>query len=195
MRKLQDEKLPEIVVESITPETADRIVELIRHNIEPYGQSGNVIASTYRRLEDLYRAYSQDGAHFYVAKDISNNQCIGGVGLGSLHGLPISEGFGEIRDLVLEHAYRGKGIGARLLGMAIDKAMSVGYDVLYLEVTPNMTMAQKLFRRFGFRPVTLESEQESALRHVQGSSMPPLSSREMECYYLLEIRNKTHKSS
>ena len=190
---MRDEHSLEIIVESLTPDTTDRIVELIRDNIKPYGESGNVITSTYRRLEDLYRAYSQDGAHFYVAKDVHNNRCIGGVGLGSLHGLPITEGFGEIRDLVLEHEYRGKGIGARLLGMAIDKAMLVGYDVLYLEVTPNMTMAQKLFRRFGFRPVTLESEQEHALRHAQGS-MPSLSNHEIECYYLLEIRNKTHKS-
>lgn len=186
MRGLRDENSLETVIESLSPETADRITELIKQNIKPYGESGNVIASTYRRLEDLCRAYDQDGAHFYVAKDVRNNRCIGGVGLGSLHGLPITEGFGEIRDLVLEQCYRGKGIGARLLGMAIDKAMSVGYDVLYLEVTPNMVTAQKLFRRFGFRPVTLESECKG--------DMPSLSNNEIECYYLLEIRNKTHIS-
>ncbi|MDE3270301.1 MAG: GNAT family N-acetyltransferase [Pseudomonadota bacterium] len=183
MRESQLQNEQEAVVENLSPATSARIVELIRDNIKPYGESGNVLASTHRRLENLYETYSQDGAHFYVAKDVRNDRCIGGVGLGSLHGLPISEGFGEIRDLVLEHAYRGKGIGSHLLGMAIDKAMSIGYDVLYLEVTPNMVMAQKLFRRFGFRPVTLESECKG--------DMPSLSKREIECYYLLEIRNRT----
>ena len=186
-----DKNSLDIVVESLSPETACRIVDLIKQNIGPYGKSGNVIASTYRRLEDLRGTYDQDGAHFYVAKDVRSNICIGGVGLGSLHGLPISEGFGEIRDLVIERDYRGKGIGARLLDMAIDKAMSIGYDVLYLEVTPNMVTAQKLFRRFGFRPVTLEAEQEHAPWHIQGNA---LSNQEIECYYLLEIRNKTHAS-
>ena len=169
-----------IVIEKLSAASVPFIVELIKRNLAPFEESGNVLAATFRRLENLIEVYGEEGACFFVARDNEQDKFIGGVGLGSLHGLPASEGFGEIRDLVLEKSYRGQGIGAKLLGMSIDKAISIGYEKLYLETVPNMVTARRLFQRFGFRPVTSK---------LQGKLVPPPPTGGIDCYYLLEIKN------
>ena len=153
-----------VVIEKLSVASSQFIVDLIRRNFEPFEEAGNVIAATFRRLENINEVYGGEGAHFFVARDssVDGNRYIGGVGLGPLHGLPASEGFGEIRDLVLEKDYRGRGIGAKLLRMSIDKSIALGYEKLYLETTPNMVTARRLFQGFGFRPVT--SKREGALK-------------------------------
>ena len=170
-----------IVIERLSSTSSPFIVELIQRNLEPFEESGNVLAATFRRLENLDEVYGKEGACFFVARDsrVEPAGYIGGVGLGPLHGLPASEGFGEIRDLVLEKSYRGHGIGAKLLEMGIDKAISIGYEKLYLETVPNMVTARRLFQRFGFRPVT------SKLKNT----LAPPPAGGIDCYYLLEIKD------
>ena len=170
----------QIVIEKLSAASVPFIVELIKRNLEPFEESGNVLAATFRRLESLLEVYCEEGARFFVARDGERDKFIGGVGLGPLHGLPASEGFGEIRDLVLEKSYRGRGIGAKLLEMSIDKAISIGYEKLYLETVPNMATARRLFQRFGFRPVTAK---------LKGTLVPPPPTGGIDCYYLLEIKN------
>ncbi len=169
-----------VVIERLSAVSEPFIVELIKRNLEPFEESGNVLAATFRRLESLREVYGEEGACFFVARDRGLDKFIGGVGLGSLHGLPASEGFGEIRDLVLEKSYRGRGIGAKLLGMSIDRAISLGYEKLYLETVPNMVTARRLFQRFGFRPVTSK---------LKGKLVTPPPAGDIDCYYLLDIQN------
>ena len=171
-----------IVIEKLSAASVPAMVELIRRNLEPFEESGNVLGATFRRLENLDEVYREEGACFFVARDSGEADAayIGGVGLGPLHGLPASEGFGEIRDLVLEKSYRGRGIGAKLLEMSIDKAISIGYEKLYLETVPNMVTARRLFQRFGFRPVTAK---------LKGTLVPPPPTGGIDCYYLLEIKD------
>jgi putative acetyltransferase len=110
-----------------------------------------------------------------VVKDRSLQDApIGCVGLGPLHGLPSSEGVGEIRDLIVEEPYRGRGLGSKLLHLCINDAKQLGYKQLYLETTQNMTSAQRLFVRTGFRPVTGQAWQT------------PANPEEMPCYFLME---------
>ena len=170
----------QIVIEKLSAASVPFIVALITRNLEPFEESGNVLAATFRRLDSLAEVYREEGACFFVARECARDEFIGGVGLGPLHGLPASEGFGEIRDLVLEKSYRGRGIGAKLLGMSIDKAISVGYEKLYLETVPNMVTARRLFQRFGFRPVTSK---------LKDKLVPPPPTSGIDCYYLLEIKD------
>lgn len=169
-----------IVIEKLSADSSPFIVELIQRNLEPFEEAGNVLAATFRRLENLDEVYSEEGAFFFVARDSVADCYIGGVGLGPLHGLPASEGFGEIRDMVLDKDYRGRGIGTRLLEMSVDKAISLGYEKLYLETVPNMVTARRLFQRFGFRPVTSK---------LKGTLASPPPTGDIDCYYLLEIKD------
>lgn len=158
----------QFVIEEISEDTETAVKELIRRNLEGYDEAGTVIASTFRRLNGLLAVYQSGGARYFVLKDSSSDMmCVGGAGIGSLHGLPPSEGLGEVRDLVLDVAYRGRGLGVRLLKKCVEEAKALGYRSLYLETTPKMENAQKLFMRFGFRPVTLASSQGEGAKETK----------------------------
>lgn len=167
-----------IDVAPISSETEAAVASLLRRNLETFSEHETVLVSTFRRLARLYEIYSQEGCKFLVATDVSRNgRPVACCGLGPFHNLPLSEGVGEIRDLVVDKEYRGQGLGKRLLDIAIKTAKSFGYQRLYLETSQTMTIAQKLFEQRGFRPVTDQTALVSQ-EVREGNDIP--------CYYLLE---------
>jgi putative acetyltransferase len=165
----------DVLIETISAETEPYVRDLIRRNLQGYEEAGSVLAATFRRLTSLVDVYSREGARFFVIRDMKQDGvCIGGAGIGALHGLPPSEGLGEVRDLVLDEKYRGKGLGSRLLKRCVEEAKALGYKRLYLETTPQMENAQKLFLRFGFRAVT------------QAQSDLKTDTAKVPCYFILE---------
>lgn len=164
----------DVFIETMNLTDQSTVTDMVRRGIGSYEEAGTVLASTFRRLDNFQTAYSSTGSTFIVAKDKRlNGLVIGGAGLGPLHGLSPTEGQGEIRDLVVLPEWRGHGIGARLLKRCLEEAKKQGYQRLYLETTPQMEQAQKLFIRYGFRPVTTGLQKPTA-----AESMP--------CYYILE---------
>ncbi len=144
----------DVVIDTFAAADQSEVKQMIKRNLEQFQEAGSVISSTFRRLENLLATYSCEGSRYFVCKDKKSGRPIAGAGLGPLHGLPVSEGVAEIRDLVVEPGFRGQGIGAKLLNRCIKEAKEIGYKRLYLETTPQMEKAQKLFLRRGFRPVT-----------------------------------------
>ncbi len=59
---------------------------------------------------------------------------------------------GEIESLGVLPAYRGQGIGSRLLGELISQLAADGVHDLVLGVLPGNTAAIRLYQRFGFQP-------------------------------------------
>ncbi len=168
-------KRDDIIIEPIQDGEEWSAGDIIRRNLQGYEEAGSVLASSLRRLDNFHRVYTTAGARYLVAKDqIREGLCVGGVGVGPLQGLPPEEGVGEIRDLVLEEIYRGRGIGSRLLKRAIEEARKLGYGRLYLETTPQMHNARQLFLRFGFRPVTGGDKEKADLME------------RLPCYFVLE---------
>jgi putative acetyltransferase len=166
----------DILIEELCDTDGETVAELIRRNLAEYEEAGNVLAATWRRLENIYDHYSPEGRRFFVARDMAKDVLIGAAGLGSLHGLPLSEGMGEIRDLVVESNYRGRGVGKRLLRRSVEMAREFGYTRLYLETTPQMENAKKLFVRFGFR----------AVEHAKGEKSNAEGPRALPSYFVLE---------
>lgn len=60
---------------------------------------------------------------------------------------------GELANIAIAPAYRGKGHGASLLGKVLEIARSRGVESLYLEVRISNTKAAELYRSFGFTQV------------------------------------------
>src|SRR4051794_12263366 len=89
MRMHQDD----VLIESISDDSESSVRELIRRNLQGYDEAGSVLAASFRRLNDLLKNYSVEGSRFFVLRDMKNGGAyIGGAGIGSLHGLPPSEG-------------------------------------------------------------------------------------------------------
>jgi len=166
--------MEDVLIDGLSPADERAACDLIRRNLSGYEEAGSVLAATFRRLENFHGIYSAPGCRYLIARDMSRGgEIIGGAGIGPLHGLSPTEGLGEVRDLVLEKSYRGRGLGTRVLKRCLDEARRLGYQRLYLETTPQMENAQKLFLRFGFRPVT-----QGAQKLGKGDPLP--------CYFILE---------
>ncbi len=170
-------------IQHLTRDDEHDVTELLRRNLEIFDERKNILVSTFRRIRNLYESYSKEGCHFLVAKDEATvpGKLVACVGLGPLHGLPSSEGLGEIRDLVVDGSYRGKGIGRVLLDKAIEAAKFLGYRRLYLETTKSMQVAHKLFASRGFRPIT----DQTAL-YILGEYDKSKKDEELPSYFLLE---------
>ncbi len=147
-------------------------------------EEGKVTHASLKRAEDLVNVYATEGSTFMVA--CINGRVVGGSGVGPLAGLPSTEGMGEIRDFAISSDYQGRGIGALVLQSTLISAKSYGYKRIYLETTPKMKQAQKLFRRHGFKPV-VESHQ-SGQEENQGLSKKDKKNKKEDfpCYFVLE---------
>lgn len=162
-----------IIITPLEEHEVATVQNLIKSSMSEFDQTTQVVSAIMRRVEKLYPTYSAEGTIFFVARDtLKGGEPIAGAGLGSLHGLPITEGVGELRDLVVSPEYRGLGLGTKLIQTCIEKSKTIGYKKLYLETTPQMNLAQKLFLRTGFRPIT-ESNQ-------------PGNSEDIASYFILE---------
>lgn len=164
----------------LEPIQVESIKQIIERNLRPYFGGGNIFAATERRLVNFWEVYNQPGHTFIAIFLKAGGKLIGGAGIGVLAGLPQSEGIGEIRDLVIEPEYRGQGLGAKILQFCLMEAKLMGYRQLYLETTPQMEHAQRLFRRFGFKPVI--SKQKKPDNEDREEAVPS--------YFLLEALNR-----
>lgn len=75
---------------------------------------------------------------------------------------------GEIANIAVSAAHRGRGLGARLLKEMLDVAGTRGVKTMYLEVRASNEAACRLYERFGFKRVGTrkdyyESPREDAL--------------------------------
>jgi ribosomal-protein-alanine N-acetyltransferase len=77
----------------------------------------------------------EDGVLGYVVADTVPN-----------HGTPL----GHVKDLAVDADHRGRGIGRRLLGRAIDVLEDTGAGSVKLEVRISNEVAISLYRSFGF---------------------------------------------
>ena len=118
---------------------------LIRNNIKDYERSSYIFLASERRAGSLKSVYAQKGNYLFLIREPIFREPIACIGLGTLHGLPSSEGIGEIRDLIVDPAYRRKGYAASLLKACLVQARKESFKRIYLETTQNMTKAQKLF--------------------------------------------------
>lgn len=62
----------------------------------------------------------------------------------------ISEEICQMKRLYIRDAFRGLGIGRKLVSMIIEEAKGMGYSYIRLDTLPTMQEAQKLYTSFGF---------------------------------------------
>ena len=167
----------EFRVEPLMPIDEKAAVHLIRSNLAGFPEAGAVLAATFRRIENLPLYYNAEGAKFFIVKSPSSGCCVGAVGIGPMAGLPVSEGVGEIRDLVVDETFRGRGLGRKLLSRCLAEAKALGYSRIYLETTPQMEKARRLFASIGFVAV----QQKSSPRSTEPGEM------QFPCYFVLDL--------
>lgn len=109
-------------------------------------------------LAALADHYGGPAAQLLVAADLDHRPV-------GMVGLRCSDGAAELKRLFVHPSGRGRGLGDRLVGAAIDSAVDSGARSIWLEtVRGPMDPAIALYRRHGFEPV----EGTSSIEGVAG---------------------------
>lgn len=125
------------------------LARIIRTVMTECGASGPGFAIHDPEVEAMSLAYSAPRSRYFVAEE--GGRILGGAGIGPLQG---GEAWiCELRKMYLLPDARGRGIGAKLLRRCLEAARSFGFLACYLETLHRMRAAQRLYRRFGFRPI------------------------------------------
>jgi GNAT superfamily N-acetyltransferase len=99
-----------------------------------------------REVAELPGAYAPPGGVLLVAR--AGADAAGCVALRRL-----DPATGELKRLFVRAAWRGHGLGERLVHAAMDEARRLGYARLRLDTTPEMGAAHALYARLGFQEI------------------------------------------
>jgi amino-acid N-acetyltransferase len=113
-------------------------VPYIHHLLEIYAQQGNLLPRT---MSELYR-HLRDFFVIEIADQV--------VACGALE--IFTEDLGEVRSLVVDDAFKGKGLGRRLVERIVDEAHAIG-----LKRIMALTYVPGFFEKLGFRVVPKET--------------------------------------
>ena len=97
-------------------------------------------------LEDLFNAYNESGAKYWIVEDALTKKILGGGGYKKLKGASIA----EMQKLFLLPEARGQGLAKQIIQMILKSSKEDGYRQIYLESASQMKEAIKLYERFGF---------------------------------------------
>ncbi len=98
------------------------------------------------------------GPRHPVAVLEADGQVVGWASLNAFNPRPAYDHVADI-SVYVERAWRGRGVGRRLLGHLADLARSIGYHKLVLAAFPFNEAGMALYRRVGFVPVGIYREQ------------------------------------
>ena len=107
---------------------------------------------------------SERAAAFASSADGSVVAVAGGKIVGIIHIEASPHGYGEFGMLV-DRAWRGRGVGSALVQAAVDRARGQGLHKLCLEVFTHNAAAIALYRKYGF---TEEGRRASQYRRASG---------------------------
>jgi ribosomal protein S18 acetylase RimI-like enzyme len=88
-----------------------------------------------------------------------DGEVVGSVALRDLGGGKL-----ELKRMYLRRALRGRGLGKRLLTLAVDSARARGAEVIRLDTSDRMQAAQTLYEAYGFRRVPGEAPRQGQSR-------------------------------
>ena len=98
-------------------------------------------------IKSLSRSFIAPRAAYFIAEE--NNKILGGCGIKQLDGA--DDSICELQRMFLLPEARGKGIGKMLMDKCLSIARSFDYTGCYLETLSNMTEAQGIYKKYGFR--------------------------------------------
>lgn len=101
-------------------------------------------------LGDIEAGYFRRGGLFELLEDEQGN-LLGTVGL-----YPLDSQTCELRKMYFAPQLRGRGLGRELLARTVEHARRLGFTKITLETASVLESANRLYTKFGFRPIEHE---------------------------------------
>ncbi|MEN7344087.1 MAG: helix-turn-helix domain-containing GNAT family N-acetyltransferase [Pseudomonadota bacterium] len=137
-------------IRPITRRDNPSVAAIIRDVMTEHGAVGSGFSINDPEVDDMFGAYHDDRAAFFVIEH--DGELLGCGGIAPL--IDGDEDTCELRKMYFLSDLRGKGLGARLLGHALNAARDAGFKRCYLETLDSMGQARRLYSKFGFTPIS-----------------------------------------
>ena len=134
-------------IRPIRQEDNQRVGRLIREVMTEYGAVGEGYSIEDPEVDQMYEAFNNDRAVFFVI--CKDDDILGCGGIGPLVG-------GESQICELKKMYflpelRGMGFGKRIVSLCLEEARRMAYQECYLETVERMWQANLLYKKMGFQ--------------------------------------------
>lgn len=134
-------------IRRIRAEDDPKVFALIHTVMPEFGACGQGFAITDPEVVAMSKAYATPQSAYFVLAD--GDRVVGGGGVAPLVGA--NPEVCELRKMYFLPEARGRGWGRKMLETCLAEARARGFQTCYLETLTNMTEAQELYQRFGFK--------------------------------------------
>ncbi len=128
-----------------------RAAETAWHSLPPWAQAHHTPEQVARHVQELMAALLRDGEGLLIVAEGPAGQNVGHVWLGLVRNSYTGARRGHIYDLYVAPAWRGRGLGRRLLAEAERLSREMGCVELGLTVAADNAPARRLYEVAGFR--------------------------------------------
>ncbi len=139
--------LPDWKIRNILPGDDAALAGIIRQTLKEFNAAHPNTVYFDDRTDRMYSEFAVSGSVYFVL-EIDGKVC-GGGGIYPTEALPA--GTAELVKLYLLPVARGRGLGKMVLEKCLSAAREMGYQRVYLESMPELTIALPLYERSGFR--------------------------------------------
>lgn len=136
-----------MVIREIKKEDDPQVAKVIRAVLIELGVPKVGTAYADKALDIMTATYDKENASYYVVENYG--KIVGGAGIAPLENYKGS--ICELQKMYFLPEARGKGLGADMMAVCLEKAKSFGFEKCYLETLPYMEHATKLYTKFGFK--------------------------------------------
>lgn len=136
--------MEKILIQEFTEDKAGEVKQLVINVHEEFGFSYDKILDY--DLKEIKNVYIQSGGGFWIA--LHQGDVVGCIAIKETE--RNGEKIAELKRMYLYPIFRSKGIGQKLLDVAIQYAKSKGYKNIILDTTQKQLKAIKLYEKNGF---------------------------------------------
>jgi putative acetyltransferase len=135
-----------IIIRKIIADDDVKLASIIRRSLEDFNavKPGTVYFD--KSTDHLHTVFQIERSCYFVAT--IDGEVVAGAGIFPTEGLP-----GEACELVkmyVSSVARGKGLGKLLLQQCIEEAKMKGFEKMYIETMPELTIAIEMYKKNGF---------------------------------------------
>ena len=136
----------DFIIREIEAKDNEELANLVRSVILEMGAPKVGTAFEDKATDQMFETYQKEKARYFVV--VYQNKVIGGAGIARLD--DFQGNTCELQKMYFLPVARGKGLGAQLITVCLDKAKEFGFENCYLETLPYMEAAVKLYKKYGF---------------------------------------------
>lgn len=134
------------IIREIRPEDNVEVAKVVREVLIEMGVPKVGTAYADSALDKMYQTYDAARAAYFLVAEA--NRILGCAGIAQLENY--DGNVCELQKMYFLPEARGRGLGARMMQVCLDRAKEYEYDQVYIETMPYMKGAQKLYLKFGF---------------------------------------------